>query len=307
MNEILIKEPYINNNNILNKTIVKPSSMFHLRLPQKQKSINNNNNNLNNINNNIYEFSINTNNNNNNNKETINHIYSKARIKQLTDINYNNMNRSRTLKTYKKTRNKREKIDKIKQNIITKTQEIQFDGLSKTIKEKTFNNNLDKNKQIQIDYKIKTPKNKINIYETIPNNTINYNKRKSNLIQFFSNNYNEFDNNISSNKKGGEISTIKKNVSFYMRINGNNSKDIDNLNLNIENNNDIQFEKILNLINFEDLLIIEDRFNLIFIALEKGNHSYEEYFSLWYYYYSSSLKLKFEQNFYIFSKRIEFQ
>ena len=317
LNEIFITDPYSNDthndnhNDNHNKTIVKPSSMFHLRLPHKPKSINNNHNNnnkeLNDIKNNIYEFNSSTNNNINEN-ETINHIYSKAKIKQLTDINYNNntMNRSRTLKNYKKIRNKREKMDKIKQNIITKTQEIQFDGLSKTITDTTDNNNLDKKKQTQTQsyYSIKTPKNKMNINEKTQNISLINSKMKSNLLQFFSHNYREFDNNLSSNKKNNETSKIKNNVnvSCEIRKNNNNSNYIDNLNLNNDNNNDIQFEKILNLLNFEDILIIEDRFNLILVALEKGNNSYEEYFSLWYYYYSSSLKLKFDQIFTYFPR-----
>jgi Dullard-like phosphatase family protein len=83
---------------------------------------------------------------------------------------------------------------------------------------------------------------------------------------------------------------------FSCDLSKNNIICIDNSNLKDENNNhDIQFEKILNSLNFEDLLIIEDRFNLILTVLEKGNHSTEEYFSLWYYYYSSSLKLKIDQ------------
>ena len=302
LNERLITDPYEMNK--ASHTIINPSSMFQIRLTYKQKSHHNNNiiinNNLNNLNNNYNDINIYSNyNNNNNNEKKLSNVYSKAKIKQLTDINYdnsNNMNRSRTLKNIKKVKNKKEKVDKIKENIITKTQEIQLDGFSEKITDKNNINNFDKPKPNI--YNENTPKKKVFINEIKEklNNQVNESMRKnfSNFSQNCSININGFYNNLSNRKKKNAISRLKYN--FSCDLIKNNNIYIDNLGLNYENNkNDIQFQKIINLLNFEDLLLIEDRFNLILMVLEKGNHSSEEYFSLWYYYYSSSLKLKIDQ------------
>ena len=300
LQEILITEPISNNDN--NNTMVSPTSMFHIRLSNKPESNNHNNiiinNNLNNLNNNYNDINIYTNYNiNNGNEKKLTNVYSKAKIKQLTDINYdNNMNRSRTLKNIKKVKNKKEKIDKIKEHIITKTEEIQIDGLSDKIQEKTDGYNLDKPKKNI--YNTKTPEKKvyINKMNKNPNNEVNPTMKKnlSNFSQVCSINNNGLVDNLSSRNNNNAMSRLRYN--FSCDLSKNNIICIDNSNLkNENNNNDIQFEKILNSLNFEDLLIIEDRLNLILTVLEKGNHSTEEYFSLWYYYYSSSLKLKFDQ------------
>ena len=302
LDERLITEPYEINK--ANNTINNPSSMFHIRLTYKQKSHNNNNiiinNNLNNLNNNYNDINIYSNyNNNNSNRKKLSNVYSKAKIKQLTDINYdksNNMNRSRTLKNIKKVKNKKEKTDKIKENIITKTQEIQLDGFSEKITDKKNINNFDKPKRNI--YNADTPKKKVFINEIKEklSNKVNESMKKnfSNFSQNCSININGFYNNLSNRKKNNAISRLRYN--FSCDLIKNNNIYLDNLGLNNENiKNDIQFQKIINLLNFEDLLLIEDRFNLILMVLEKGNHSFEEYFSLWYYYYSSSLKLKIDQ------------
>ena len=59
---------------------------------------------------------------------------------------------------------------------------------------------------------------------------------------------------------------------------------------------EIKLEQIITLLNFEDLLIIEDKLNSILkIIKTDNNNSPEEFFDLFNYFFSSSLKPKFEQ------------
>ena len=58
---------------------------------------------------------------------------------------------------------------------------------------------------------------------------------------------------------------------------------------------EIKLEQIITLLNFEDLLIIEDKLNSILKIIKTDNNSPEEFFDLFNYFFSSSLKPKFEQ------------
>ena len=79
----------------------------------------------------------------------------------------------------------------------------------------------------------------------------------------------------------------------------------DIVNENSNGRNETKLEHIFYLLNFEDLLIIEDKFNFIMIVLERGNKSFEEHFDLWLYFYSSGLKSKLEQIFKYFPQKTE--
>ena len=58
---------------------------------------------------------------------------------------------------------------------------------------------------------------------------------------------------------------------------------------------EIKLEQIITLLNFEDLLIIEDKLNSILKIIKTDKNSPEEFFDLFNYFFSSSLKPKFEQ------------
>ena len=56
---------------------------------------------------------------------------------------------------------------------------------------------------------------------------------------------------------------------------------------------EIKLEQIITLLNFEDLLILEDKLNLVLNILKTDKNSSNEYFDLFDYFFSSSLKSKF--------------
>ena len=58
---------------------------------------------------------------------------------------------------------------------------------------------------------------------------------------------------------------------------------------------EIKLEQIITLLNFEDLLIIEDKLNSNLKIIKTDKNSPEEFFDLFNYFFSSSLKPKFEQ------------
>jgi hypothetical protein len=66
---------------------------------------------------------------------------------------------------------------------------------------------------------------------------------------------------------------------------------------NKENNpkNDIKLEQIITLLSFEDLLVVEDKLNIVLNILKNGKKSPNELFDLWNFFFSSSLKPKLEQ------------
>lgn len=55
---------------------------------------------------------------------------------------------------------------------------------------------------------------------------------------------------------------------------------------------EIKLEQIITLLNFEDLLILEDKLNLVLNILKTDKNSSNEYFDLFDYFFSSSLKSK---------------
>ena len=56
---------------------------------------------------------------------------------------------------------------------------------------------------------------------------------------------------------------------------------------------EIKLEQIITLLNFEDLLILEDKLNLVLNILKTDKNSSNEYFDLFDYFFSSSYKSKF--------------
>ena len=332
-------------NEVINSTFINNIKPFNeLAIFDLENNIDNNvnnnkcNNSLNNINNinrntiiniknsnnrnnlNIKNINISTShiNNINNNNEKIKHIlYSKAKIKKLSESTYNknlSSSRCKTIRYIKKSKNKIERVDSKKRdnsNKIIKIQEMQFGGISKKTSEKTINN-LDKTEPT--NFNVNSPFNKQNsfikyrtflssdINET-PNINLNENKKENiiNLSQLYStNNGEDPEDNFTTKKYNTSTSKLGYNFSYDKIV--NNITGTDDI---YSESNEIKLKQILNLLSFEDLLIIEDKFNLILIVLEKGNKTFEEYFDLWNYFFSSGLRSKFEQVFKYFPKETE--
>ena len=166
---------------------------------------------------------------------------------------------------------------------------------------------------------------------------------KQNKFLYFNNLYNQKINNSKfgsfiSNKKDNSNNSHK--LKSFLKLNNNitdsisimsyESSKIENLNKfcanqNLENefskifnnninnnsingnylNNEIKLEQIITLLSFEDLIIIEDKINIVLKILKNGKKSSEELFDLLNYFFSSSLKQKFDQIFKYFLKEAE--
>ena len=270
---------------------------------------------FNNINNKLNKKRNNYNNINTNyinNKENIKEIlYSKAKVSDKTfNKNYTTGCRNKTMKYIKRTRNmiQRNNNKKNDNNIITKTQEIQFQALSNKFSEKTLSN-LDKtvltNSNLISPYNKQKSyiKHKTNLTNEINDITIaNTNEFKKHnidtLSEIFYNNKDETIDNFILKKYNNTISKLGRNLSYDKIL--SNFASVNDIIIN-----DNKLEQILNLLNLEDLLIIEDKYNLILIVLEKGNNTHEEYFDLLNYFFSSELKSKLEKIFLYFSKETE--
>ena len=169
---------------------------------------------------------------------------------------------------------------------------------------------------------INNNKKRSNIYNKKINNTIfksyisNNNYKKNNFKESDINNYyinfngryndinKTYNTNLTNNNTTESMTTYD---SKYNNINKIKNINYQNLRNNIfkkeqENSNninlikeEIKLEQIITLLNFEDLLIIEDKLNSILNIIKTDKNSPEEFFDLLNYFFSSSLKPKFEQ------------
>ena len=175
-------------------------------------------------------------------------------------------------------------------NILDKTEPINFNLNAPLIKQNSF-----------IKYKTYLS----NEMNDIGNNTSKNNTKKMNAINLshiVPYNYDEQEDNFSTKKFNAGICKLSYNFSNDKLMNNISGAD----DIICTENEEIKLEQIIPLLSFEDLLIIEDKLNLVLIVLEKGNKSYEEYFDLWNFFFSSTLKSKFEQIFKYFIKETEF-
>ena len=133
----------------------------------------------------------------------------------------------------------------------------------------------------------------------IQNNDIS-NKNVFSMSQFYSNNDEESTINKGTYKFGYNFSYDYDKIS-------NNNIDISNgdMKFNYLKEELSGVSQIFYLLDFEDLLIIEDKLNLILIVLEKGNQTFEEYFDFINYFFSSKIKNKLEQIFKYFKNEAE--
>ena len=280
--------------------------------------ISNNKNTLNNnLNTSIKSININTTNINCKEKEKDKNIlYSKVKIKRMGDTSFKknlSTSRCKTIKYVKKSNNKFERVEsrkRLSNNKVLKIQEMKY-GISNKKNSDEQINNLDKTQPIYFD--LKSPSIKHNSFakyrtyfssdlDDLPNiNLKDYKKQnENNISKLYSNNIEDHDDTLSSKKFNTNISKLAYNSSYDKII--NNITSTDDI---INENNDLKFEQILNLLIFEDLLIIEDKLNMVLIVLEKGNKTSEECFDLWNYFFSSGLKSKLEQIFKYFIKESE--
>jgi len=128
-------------------------------------------------------------------------------------------------------------------------------------------------------------KNKICKDSNKNSNFLNYNTNveSMSLLSFDSNN----NDNLKMKKYYSEYFSLKKEKSENDYIPKQNK----------ENNqkNEIKLEQIITLLSFEDLLVVEDKLNIVLNILKNGKKSPNELFDLWNYFFSSSLKPKLEQ------------
>ena len=169
------------------------------------------------------------------------------------------------------------------------------------------------------------PRTNNNIYNKKMNNTIfksyvsnknKYIKTNANEINNYSMNINNryninIDKTYTANRINNReiITTEQKSTYDSNHYNINNIKSIgyQNLRNNFFNNEyenskifnyineEIKLEQIITLLNLDDLLIIEDKLNTVLNSLKANNNSPEEFFDLFNYFFSSTLKPKFEQ------------
>ena len=143
------------------------------------------------------------------------------------------------------------------------------------------------------------------------NQNINLNLNNSNKINSFMKSNNGNNDTISLiTYESNTIESINRNSGYQSFRNENDNSTyfiINNLNNKNDNyvNNEIKLEQIITLLSFEDLLIIEDKINIVLNLLKIGKKSSEELFDLWNYFFSSTLKPKFEQIFKYFLKETE--
>ena len=140
-------------------------------------------------------------------------------------------------------------------------------------------------------------------------NTTNFNSFISNNREKLNDSYyNSFvklsNNNNDSISFSLESNTIESLNKFGAYLNDSSNYIFDSNNNNYSNN-EIKLEQIITLLSFEDLLIIEDKLNIVLKLLKNSKRNPDELFDLWNYFFSSSLKPKFEQTFKYFLKETE--
>ena len=169
-------------------------------------------------------------------------------------------------------------------------------------KQKNFGNSFCCLNSNYINYNDKT--NKKSIYnKKINNNYINTNIRNNNDNSTYTTNITSHNNNINLFTS----ESIAKYDSKYNFLNKTKNINYQNLRQNIFNKEyetnsnmyntkeEIKLEQIITLLNFEDLLIVEDKLNIILKLLKENKSSFQQFFDLFNYFFSSSLKSKFEQ------------
>ena len=303
-----INIPYKKNLSINNEFIESKNEKNHKAIYSKVNlkkmifsKINNNFNKINTDNNLLKTNNSNTNINISNNNLYINRSQKK--------INFN---------SGKNTIERNTNINQITTRHLTKAVNISDLNESKIIKEKNIG--LFKKKLT----KIKRPN--IIEFKNISFNNLFNNKINNTIFNAFISNKNQNQNINDSckynsfikmnNRTNDSIGLINYESNLYENIKkcggcqSLSSKTSNNMTNSIINNNnclnsEIKLEQVISLLNFEDLLIIEDKINIILKNLKNGKKNSEELFDLWNYLFSSALYSKLDQIFKYFLEEAE--
>ena len=315
---ILYKKPYEGNNNNMYQTT------FNKNINNLNESLTHDLNNTESENKSIY------NKNSHSVKDQIsiqNILYNKARIKNVMNRNScKNLNnrKCKTIKYFKKNKielkRKDDTLEKergknINGNKIMKTQEIQLRFLNKNNSRKSIKNSKERSEPI--NFNLNEPLNRFYQQNTFINNKTFFSQDMNNIIDIQNNDISK--KNIFSmsqlysiNDEDNSINTgtckLENNLNCDYDIISNNNIDIGNEKMKLNSNLKEELEgesQIYHLLDFEDLLIIEDKLNLILIVLEKGNKTYDEYFDFINYFFSSNIKNKLELIFKYFKNKSE--
>ena len=282
-NKVKLKKKFSENINTPRIKINKVNSLFNSG--NNNININNNNNDLIKSNNNFRKIikmnsgKINYDRNNNGNILSVKHLSNTNTLNNETDIN-----------EYQNKMIQEKKIGLFKNNIC----EISVEKPKNIPCQKLLSNKLYTKKLSKLN-KLNNPTYKS--YLSTQNKSLNDSSQLNSFIKLNNNDslsFISFETNTieSINKFNSKFST-KKEIP-------NNIISYDNL-----NTNEIKFEQIISLLSFEDLLIIEDKLYIVLQIFKNGKKSPDEIFDLWNFFFSSSLKPKFEQIYKYFLKETE--
>ena len=135
----------------------------------------------------------------------------------------------------------------------------------------------------------------------INNYYINFNGRYNDTNKTY-NTYSSITNNKINTKESTATYDSKytnfnkvKSINYQNLRNDFFSNEYENTNNSYNSKDEIKLEQIITLLNFEDLLIIEDKIYTVLNILKNDKNTSDEFFDLFNYFFSSPLKSKFEQ------------
>ena len=135
----------------------------------------------------------------------------------------------------------------------------------------------------------------------INNYYINFNGRYNDTNKTCNTNSSNTFNKINTKESTATYDSKYTNFNKVKSINYQNlrndffSNEYENTNSTYNSNDEIKLEQIIILLNFEDLLIIEDKLYTKLNLLKNDKNTSDQFFGLFNYFFSSSLKSKFEQ------------
>ena len=302
----------INNNNKSKKNILYNKVKLRKRITGLTSNKSSRINKANNFINDISDNNNNICNNNSNNIIEDNNTNADSSIGQ--NLNLSKINSS---KIYYYQRNHKNLISKnymnsIKDNhlnkdILNNTCDNNNDNLGKPIQEKIIGlfkkkYSSDKhcvmeNKSVYLNNNKYNNNNKLNttIFKSYMSNRNKLEPKNNNFANYKSNG--ESLSLLSFDSKGNDNLKMKKYYSGYFSLRKDKPEYdyIPNENKESYSKNEIKLEQIITLLSFEDLLVVEDKLNIVLSILKNGKKSPNELFDLWNYFFSSSLKPKLEQ------------
>ena len=241
----------------------------------------------------------------NSNLNPVNHYMTQEKSDTNNISNYNNENKLFQEKKLGLFKKKLAGLSSEKQNNLnTSYNYLSFSNINNNTKKRNIYNKKLNNTIFKAYISNQTNPNKyhmMNRNDTYINNYYQYINNQQNSLNKTSN------TNVTNTSKRDSMTTYDTK---YNNININKIKNINyqNLRNDIFNNEyesvsniyyntkeEIKLEQIITLLNFEDLLILEDKLNTILTKLKQDKNTPQEFFDLFNYFFSSSLKQKFEQ------------